>query len=101
MERQVLPIETITASEILTRLDKIESLLTGIDSKKQQETAPEKKYMTRQEVADLFGITLATVHQWTVNSILLAYRVGNRIYYKRSEIEATYQRKTSRKRSTR
>ena len=100
MEKQVLQIESLSAEEIITRLDKIESLLTGIESKK-PETAPDKKYMTRAEVAELFGITLVTVHQWTVNSILFAYRVGNRIYYKRSEIEAAYQRKTSRKHTNR
>jgi excisionase family DNA binding protein len=97
MEKQILQIETISADEILTRLDKIETLLTGIKASDQKKS-PDNEYLTRFEVAELFSITVATVHQWTVNGILSAYRIGRRIYYKRKEIDQTYQKKTSRKR---
>lgn len=100
MEKQITLIDNETANALFAKIDHLTQLVSELKPK-EQEQPKESKYMTRQEVADLFGITLATVHQWTVNSILLAYRVSNRIYYKRSEIEATYQRKTSRKRSNR
>lgn len=43
--------------------------------------------LTRNEVAKLLKVDLSTVHNWTVKGKLKPYGLGNRIYYKRSEIE--------------
>jgi hypothetical protein len=44
-------------------------------------------YLTRNEVKELLHIDLSTVHNWTKKRKLQAYGIGNRIYYKRHEIE--------------
>lgn len=49
---------------------------------------PETKYLTRQDVADMLKIDLSSVHNWTNKSILKAYQLGGRVYYKLHEIEA-------------
>ena len=100
MERQYLQIEGITADELLSRFEKIENILSGITAK-EPEKQPNSEYLTRYEVAKIFNITLMTVHQWTVKGILNVYKVGNRAYYKRREIEQTYTKKVSRKNANR
>ena len=46
------------------------------------------EYLTRHEVKDLLKCDLSTVHNWTVKGKLKPYGIGNRVYYKRSEVEA-------------
>jgi hypothetical protein len=46
------------------------------------------EYLTRTEVADMFKCDISTVHNWTVKGKLIPYGIGNRVYYKRSEVEA-------------
>lgn len=45
------------------------------------------EYLTRNEVKELLHIDLSTVHNWTKKNKLKAYGIGNRIYYKRHEVE--------------
>lgn len=44
-------------------------------------------YLTRREVSEMLKIDLSTVHNWTKSKKLKAYSIGNRVYFKRSEIE--------------
>lgn len=44
-------------------------------------------YLTRTEVADLLKCDLSTVHNWTKKGKLVKHCIGNRAYYKRSEVE--------------
>ena len=44
-------------------------------------------YLTRQEVCDLLSIDMSTLHRWRKQGFLTAYGLGNRIYFKRKEIE--------------
>ena len=47
------------------------------------------EYLTRNETAKLLSINLSTLHFWTKKGKLKAYGIGNRVYYKRHEIEST------------
>lgn len=42
---------------------------------------------TRKEVAQKFQISLVTLHQWTIQGLIEAYRVGGRVYYKQEAVE--------------
>ncbi|MEB4759089.1 helix-turn-helix domain-containing protein [Chryseobacterium indologenes] len=44
-------------------------------------------YLTRQEVCKMLHIDLSTLHRWRKDGTLVAYGLGNRIYFKRNEIE--------------
>ncbi|MDV3980942.1 DNA-binding protein [Elizabethkingia anophelis] len=46
----------------------------------------EPEYLTRREVAELLGITLPTLHNWTKKGIITAYRIGTRLRYNKVEI---------------
>ena len=45
-------------------------------------------YLSRKEVAKLLGITLPTLHNYSVKGKLTAYRIGSRVLYKPNEVEA-------------
>lgn len=45
------------------------------------------EYLTRSEVAKLLKCDLSTIHNWTAKGKLIKYCLGNRAYYKRSQIE--------------
>lgn len=75
---------------VLDKLTRVEEQLDNI--KKNFEPKKPVELMTRQEVADYFKISFPTLHQWTLNGILCGYRTGNRVYYKRSEIESSLER---------
>lgn len=42
--------------------------------------------LTRAETAKLLTISLVTLWDWTKKDILSAYRIGNKIRYKKSEV---------------
>ena len=50
-------------------------------------TPPEENnYCTRKETAKLLGISLVTLHKWSVEGLIPSYRIGSRIRYKKDEI---------------
>lgn len=60
----------------------------GFDELKRQFQPKEPaEYLTRNEVKDLLKVDLSTVHNWTKKGKLKSYGLGNRVYYKRSEVE--------------
>jgi excisionase family DNA binding protein len=51
-----------------------------------------QKLLTRKQVCELLSITPPTLHEWTRNGTITAYKVGTRIRYKESEVAHTLQR---------
>lgn len=45
------------------------------------------EYLTRSEVCELLQVDLSTLHRWRKEGILTGYGIGNRVYFKRTEIE--------------
>jgi excisionase family DNA binding protein len=63
---------------------------TQINDLKKNFTAKEPEdFLTRMETAKLLKISLTTVHEWSNTGILKMYKVGNRTYFSRKEIENT------------
>ena len=48
-----------------------------------------KKYLTRKEVAERLHISLPTLNKLTKDETLKGYRIGGRVLYKLSEVEAS------------
>ena len=61
--------------------DLIEKLKEDFKPKQMEE------YLTRTEVAELLKINISTLHNWCNSGILTKYAIGNRIYFKRSDVE--------------
>lgn len=65
------------------------SLIPELKDQLSKEFQPKEPtvYLTRQEVCDLLSIDMSTLHRWRKEDKLIAYGIGNRIYFKRNEIE--------------
>jgi excisionase family DNA binding protein len=66
----------------------IESRLYKIVKNQPPEAHPPTEYLTRQELKDLLKVDLSTIHNWTKKGKINAYGIGNRVYFKRSEVDA-------------
>ena len=45
------------------------------------------EYLTRAELSEMLHCDLSTIHNWTKKGKLKPYGIGNRVYYKRGEVE--------------
>tara|TARA_R110000868_G_scaffold32459_1_gene118062 strand:+ start:556 stop:843 length:288 start_codon:yes stop_codon:yes gene_type:complete len=48
--------------------------------------------LTREETAEYLKVSLSTLWHWSKKGILPTYGIGNRVYYKRSEVESSINR---------
>ena len=85
MENQIL--YSMKLVELLSQIEQI------ID-KRLSALVPQKgdasEYITRKDVAQTLKITLPTLHDWTKLGWLKSYKMGNRVLYKKSEVEAAF-----------
>ena len=93
--QQVLQIENIDADELLLQLQRIEKRLDEIAQKEQPE--PDPVYINRQDVCNIFGITLPTCHAWTKHGILKGKKISNKVYYVKSEVHEALINMTNKK----
>src|SRR6056297_23266 len=42
--------------------------------------------ITRQQAAEMIGVTLPTLHRYTQNGVIPTYRIGRNVRFKKSEI---------------
>ena len=45
-----------------------------------------EELMTRKDVANFLKCDISTIHNWTTKGKLIPYGIGNRVYYKRSQV---------------
>lgn len=50
-------------------------------------TADSEILLTREEVADMFKISLVTLHSWSNSNMLKPYKIGVHTYFKKSEVD--------------
>jgi hypothetical protein len=53
-----------------------------------QPTQP-KEYLSRQDISKMFGVDISTVHNWCKSKRLNPLGIGSRVYFLRSEVEAS------------
>ena len=88
-----LEIENLQAHEVLGALndmkDEIKSLKTMLESQQRnQPRSNEPENMTPKEAGAFLRIAYTTVWKWHKTGKIVAYRIGGRLYYKRSELQA-------------
>ena len=66
-------------------LESIEEVLSSIEEQKKPEETLE--LLTTKEVAKILRVNKQTVRRWTEAGRLKSYGIGNRVYYKRHEVE--------------
>lgn len=80
---QDLSLEQLT--ELVTRVVKTEN----DDLKKYYQPQQPKEYLTRAEVAKMLSVDISTVHNWCKSKRLNPLAIGARVYFLRSEVEAS------------
>lgn len=87
MAKQVQFIDT-TPSELIMEL-KV-ALISELREQLSQDFQPKlpTEYLTRKDVCNLLQIDLSTLHRWRKEGHISSYGFGNRIYFKRSEIDS-------------
>lgn len=82
---QLIQITTQQLQEIISSVVKpeLEQLRKEFQPKEPTE------YLTRKEVKDLLNVNYTTINAWSNSGKLQRHGIGNRVYYKRSEIEAS------------
>lgn len=86
MERKeftTVQIQGIDAETLLQKFESLESQIKELQAKPETST---EKLITRDETAKMLGVSLVTVHNWVKSNILKAYRVGNKVRFKESEV---------------
>jgi excisionase family DNA binding protein len=86
MKNSATLVDNVNADELLQAIraivrEELEEIKLNFQPKQPEE------YLTRAEVVKLLKIDLSTVHNWAKKGKLLRYGIGNRVYFKRSEIE--------------
>ena len=59
------------------------------DLKKHLQPKQPNEYLTRSEVAKMFSVDLSTIHNWCKSGKLNPLGMGARVYFLRSEVEAS------------
>ncbi len=73
-----------------------DAILQGVkqqleELKKEYQPKTPEEYLSRAEVAKLLKVDISTVHNWGKAGKLKRHGLGNRVYYKRSEVEKAIQ----------
>ncbi|RXP64549.1 DNA-binding protein [Lutibacter sp. HS1-25] len=68
-----------------------ETILEGVKKeleqfKKQFQPKQPAEWISRNEVAKMLGVSFTTLYSWNKKKILIAYSIGNLVYYKRDEV---------------
>ncbi|OYU83487.1 MAG: DNA-binding protein [Flavobacterium sp. BFFFF2] len=85
MTKQILQIENTNTedfkNEILTGVsDVLKGFANSLQNNEQD------ILQTREETAKLLSISLVTLWEWTRKDIIPAYRIGNKVRYKKTEV---------------
>lgn len=76
-----------TPSDLIQEIKK--EIIPELKEQLKEEFQPKEptSYLTRNEVCEMLHIDLSTLHRWRKEGTLIAYGLGNRIYFKRNEID--------------
>ena len=86
MSIKLVQVENIEANELLNHFGELKNEVSEI-KKHLQNVAP-LELLERSDVAELLNVTFTTLHDWVKKGVLPAHKIGNRVYFKRSEIES-------------
>jgi len=85
-------IQGITVDDFFNRLER--TIKAVLDEQQIKEVPKQAKLLTRKELSELLRVSLPTLHIWTKLGLVQSYKIGNRVYYKSTEIdEALSERK--------
>ena len=91
--QKAIQIEQIDATIIFDIMKQLQELHKEVKEIKET-IKPEDRFLTRKEVKELLQISYTTIHNWQKQGILHGVHIGNKIYYKFSDIQALLNKKS-------
>ena len=90
MQKQVIQVENISPEDFKKEIvtDTVAMMKKELQDFSENFTpnySPE--FIDSKEAAKILGVTLPTIFDWRKRRIIIAYRIGNKIRFKKSEIE--------------
>jgi hypothetical protein len=85
---QLIQVSPIELADLICENVKVQlkELLQGSAGKPSDDA---KEFLTRKQTIELLDISSVTLHAWCKQGILKPYKLGNRTYFKRSELTET------------
>jgi excisionase family DNA binding protein len=68
-------------------LKRIEQIIDKRLNSLSPQTQKQSEYISRKDVGKLLKVSLPTLHEYTKLGWLQSYKIGNRVLYKREEVE--------------
>ena len=85
MENNILQLEKTNATDFENKIvSRVENLINGLAKKMQ--TNEVDALLTREETAKMLSISITTLHTYTKNDIIPAFKIGYKVRYKKSDI---------------
>lgn len=87
MQTKLLQVQDVSVEELAEAISdklmtKVKLYLNQVEESKDYDT-----YLTREEAAQFFSISLGTLWSWTKKGILKSCRVGNKVYYLKADLK--------------
>lgn len=87
MNKNVTQVHNTTKDEL------INEIINGVKNKLQEiernfQPKQPTVWITKKEVATILSISIVTVDDWSKKDILNPFRIGNRVRFKRNQVEA-------------
>lgn len=85
MSKEILQVENTNANDFKNEI--VKDVTNALKGYAETLRNPDnEKLLTRQETASLLSVSLVTLWDWTKKDIVPAYRIGNKVRYKKQEI---------------
>lgn len=59
----------------------------SIKEKELREASEPKKYYTRQELCEIYHVSLMTIHNWVTSGKLVQKKIGRRVLFSKDDID--------------
>lgn len=83
----------VKGNDLLDFADKlVQDTAAEVEAKVKAENKPDV-LLTRQQVADMLNVTVTTLWHWNNKGILPTIKIGNKVRYRRSDVEKALKRK--------
>lgn len=79
-------IDNIDAKSFYEELNNIKLYINDLMKPPQIQKVEGKEYITREEVAKIFDVSVVTISSWSNKGILTSYGIGNRVRYVKQEV---------------
>ncbi len=84
METQNLILTQIPLQNLITAIS--DAVKTEFEKLNHKQPEPVTEYITRKATAEILGISLPTLNDWSKRGVLPSYRIASRVRYKKGEV---------------